>query len=91
MRRRPTLHALRKELGVVTVERMLRDGSPGMSKPCLGCMLALAALDIKVRYYDGDKWCVERSRDIETSLITLSDRRKWGGDALMQKRGFSYA
>ena len=76
-RGRPTLHAVRKAMGKVTVERARADGLWGCSKPCCGCSMALARYDIRVRYYDGTVWSETRSAELQSSKVTVADQRRW--------------
>lgn len=62
--RRPTVHSVRKALGVICVERRRADGSLGCSAPCCGCCMALAQYDVRVRFWDGKQWRIERSADL---------------------------
>jgi len=75
---RPTTHKVRRALGTISVERVLADGSYGYSAPCFGCCMALAKYDVRVRFWDGTKWCVTRSEDLVGGMVTLADRRRWG-------------
>lgn len=71
--RRVTAHTVRSFIKYIHVERTLKDGTLGCSKPCLGCQAALKVLDIKVRYWD-DGWKTQRSVDIQGGSFTHADR-----------------
>lgn len=78
-KRRPTLHDVRSCIGCIYVERERKDGTMGCSKPCVGCSKVIKQFDIPIKFYDTvGNLCVQRSCDLESTLITRADQRRWG-------------
>jgi hypothetical protein len=77
-----TLHAMRRAIGAIVVERRRRDGTWGCSLPCCACTRALRGMDVRVWYTDRDgvRRC-ERSGDLQPEMVTLADARRWRGCA----------